>query len=207
MTHFACADDEPEAPTYRQFERFMAVLGDISARGLSPEIRHVCNSAAIARFPATHLDMVRPGIAMYGSAGHPDFGLPGVRPDLTVASRVSGLRRLPAGASVSYGHTKTLARDSTIAIVPVGYEDGYPANISGQGHVLIQGRRCEVVGRVTMDTSLVDVTGLEHVRVGDEVVLLGRYGDADISAHDIATWANVSTYEVFCGISKRVPRS
>ncbi len=207
MTHLACADERDEAPTVRQLDAFTAALSTFEGRGLRPAIRHVCNSAGLSRFPNARYDMVRPGIAMYGSAGHTAYLLDGIRPALTVASRVFGLRTLPPGAQVSYGHTTTLQRESVIAIVPVGYEDGYPANLSGKAHVLIQGRRCPVVGRVTMDTSLIDVTDLPQVRVGDEVILLGRQDSEQIAAHDLASWSGITTYEVFCGISKRVPRS
>jgi alanine racemase len=207
MTHLACADETDDAPTLRQLELFSEVLSTFQQRGLQPKIRHVCNSAALSRFPQARYDMVRPGIAMYGSSGNATFLLDGIRPALTVASRIFGLRTLPAGAQVSYGHTTTLTRESVIAIVPVGYEDGYPSSLSGKAHVLVQGRRCPVVGRVTMDTSLIDVTELTQVSVGDEVILLGRQDTEQIAAHDLATWSGLSTYEVFCGISKRVPRS
>ncbi|MGB1699782.1 MAG: alanine racemase, partial [Nannocystaceae bacterium] len=207
MTHLACADEPDEAPTLHQLQVFNDTLSVFAQRNLRPRIKHVCNSAGLLRFPNARLDMVRPGIAMYGSSGAPDYLLDGVRPSLTVASRIFGLRTLPAGAKVSYGHTTTLVRESVVAIVPVGYEDGYPANLSGKAHVLIGGRRCPVIGRVTMDTSLIDVTELPQARVGDEVILLGRQDTEQISAHDLAAWSGLTSYEVFCGISKRVPRS
>jgi alanine racemase len=207
MTHLACADERDESPTLRQLNAFSDALSVFERRGLHPTIRHVCNSAGLSRFPSARYDMVRPGIAMYGSAGNTDYLLDGIRPAMTVASRVFGLRTLPKGAQVSYGHTATLNRESVIAIVPVGYEDGYPANLSGRAHVLVQGRRCPVVGRVTMDTSLIDVTEIPNARVGDEVILLGRQDTEKIAAHDLASWAGITTYEVLCGISKRVPRS
>ena len=166
----------------------------------------MCNSAGLVRMADAHYDMVRPGIALYGAASSAEVELPGLRPTLTLETRLFGIRELPAGTAVSYGHREILQRPSRLGILPVGYEDGYPRNMSGQAEVLIRGHRCRVVGNITMDTSMVDVTDLPDAREGEQVVLMGDQGRAHLSIYDLARWANVLPYEVICGISERVPR-
>ena len=207
MTHLACADDkDDELTSARQLGRFEECLAAIAARGLEPTLRHACNSAGLVRFRSAHFDMVRPGIALYGSASAPDVELEDLQQAMSVRSRVLGIRSLPAGVRVSYGGRDQLERDTQLAIVPVGYADGYPRNMSGQAHMLVRGHRCRVVGNITMDVSMLDVTDLPGVRPGEEVTLLGRQGQECIGLHEMAAWSGTLTYEVTCGISKRVPR-
>jgi alanine racemase len=207
MTHFACADDHEDTQTSTtQIEQFRACLARLGERGIHPSIRHICNSAGLVRFADAHFDMVRPGIAIYGAASSTEVELAGLRMGMSVHSRLLGIRELPAGTRVSYGHRQTLSRATRLGILPVGYGDGYPRNMSGRAHVLVRGHRCPVVGSITMDLSMVDVTELPDAREGERVTLLGRQGRQTIDVYELAAWARVIPYEITCGISKRVPR-
>lgn len=207
MTHFACADDPDDVHTcVAQLEQFRACLSMLGDRGIHPSIRHVCNSAGLVRFADAHLDMVRPGIALYGAASSAAVELADLRMAMGVHSRLLGIRELPVGAKVSYGHRQTVARASRLGILPVGYGDGYPRNMSGRAEVLVRGHRCPIVGNITMDLSMVDVTELPDAREGERVTLLGRQGRESIDVYELADWAGVIPYEITCGISKRVPR-
>ena len=207
MTHLACADDvADELTNARQLAIFNDCLRAFSSRGLEPELRHAANSATMVRFRGADFDMVRPGIALYGSASSPEVQLDGLQLAMAVRSKVLGIRELPAGVRVSYGGCEQLQRPSRLAIVPVGYGDGYPRSMSGKAQMLVRGHRCRVVGNITMDVCMLDVTDLPDVRVGEEVTLLGRQGRESIGVQEMASWAGILPYEVFCGVSKRVPR-
>jgi alanine racemase len=206
MTHFACADELEDPVSSQQVASFEACLATLARRGLRPEIRHVCNSAGLVRYPRAHFDMVRPGIALYGAASTPEVELAGLRMAMSVHSRILAIRELPAGSAVSYGHRATLGRDSRLGVVPVGYGDGYARNMSGSAEVLIRGHRCPVVGNITMDLSMVDVTDIPDARPGERVTLMGRQGRDRVSLYELSSWSGVIPYEVLCGISKRVPR-
>ncbi len=208
MTHLACADEtEDELTNVRQLASFSDCLATIGARGLQPTLRHACNSAGLVRFHGAHYDMVRPGIALYGAASGKDVELGGLQLAMSVHARVLGVRELPAGVRVSYGGRVQLERDSRVAIVPIGYGDGYPRAMSGKAQMLVRGHRCDVLGSITMDVCMLDVTDLPDVRVGEEVTVLGRQGLGRIDLYELAQWANTVPYEITCGISKRVPRS
>lgn len=207
MTHLACADElDDDDRSARQLARFDDCLGTIAAAGLRPRLRHAANSATVTRFGHAHYDMVRPGIALYGSASSPDVQLSDLRLAMAVHSRVLAVRSLPAGARVSYGGRHRLERDAKVAVVPVGYADGYPRSMSGQAQMLVRGHRCTVLGAITMDVCMLDVTDLPDLRAGERVVLMGDQGTAAIDAHELAQWAGILPYEILCGISKRVPR-
>jgi len=208
MTHFACADDPlDDSTTAQQLAVFAEADALVRQRGLEPQLRHVCNSAGLVRFPAAHMDMVRPGIALYGAGSDPAVELDGLRMAMSVHSRVQAIRELPAGSRISYGGRHVLKRPSRLAIVPVGYGDGYPRSMSGHAQVLVRGHRCPVLGNITMDVSMVDVTDIPDARAGEHVTLLGSQGRATIGVYEMARWAGVIPYEVTCGISKRVPRT
>lgn len=207
LTHLACADDMSDTDTSRrQLQDFAACLGTIAACGLRPRFRHVCNSAGLARFPAAHYDLVRPGIVLYGSAADPSVQVAGVRPCMSVQARLLTVRELPAGTRVSYGGHDTLTRRSRVAVVPLGYADGYARNMSTKAHMLVRGRRCRVLGAITMDATMLDVTELPDVEAGEPVVALGSQAGERLTVRQLADWAGVLTYEVTCAISKRVPR-
>lgn len=204
-THFA-ASEEDEDGTRRQLETLRGVLRDLERDGIRPRRVHAANSAAIIRFPDSHLDLVRPGAAIYGidpgGGIGPAFGL---RPALTWRSAVTMVKRLPAGERVSYGWRYELERETTIATVPVGYEDGYQRALSSRAEALVGGRRRRVAGTVTMDQILVDC-GDDEVRVGDEVVLIGAQGGERITADELGTHVGSIGYEMVTAISERVPR-
>lgn len=207
FTHLATAD-EPENPYTRlQLERYEAALAELEAAGVRPRIRHVTNSAALMLHPEAHYDMVRTGIAVVGLPPAPGVAWPvNLTPALTWKTRVGMVKWLEAGQSISYGCTYTTSRREQIATLPVGYADGYPRKLSNRAEVLIHGRRCPVVGVVTMDQMMVRVPDDVPVQVGDEVVLIGRQGGEEITATELAGLADTINYEIVCGISRRVPR-
>jgi alanine racemase len=205
-THFARSEEVSVPTTEAQLGQFRAVVADLEAAGVRPRYRHAANSGATIARPDSHLDLVRVGIAMYGISPGPDLaGRVDLRPAMSLRTRVSHVRRLPAGEAVSYGHTHRLERRSTIATVPIGYADGYLRALSNRGHVLIRGKRRPVVGNVTMDQLMVDV-GDDGVEPSEEVVLFGRQSGQEIRAEEVAGWAGTIGYEIVCAVSDRVPR-
>ena len=206
FTHFASADEpDGDAFTEEQFSLFNAVIDQLKERGVTFSLRHCCNSAALMRFPHMHLDMVRPGVILYGLA--PDRWMNGMlplKPAMTVKSVLSQIKPIPAGTVVSYGRTYAADTDRVVATMPVGYADGLPRRFSGHWKVEINGRRAPLIGHICMDQCILDVTGLPNVAVGDEAVLLG--GDGACSADSFAAAADTIHYEVVCDIGKRVPR-
>lgn len=206
-THFAVADEPDKAYTRQQFAIFQDVLAQVEAAGHHVRLRHAANSAATLELPETHLDGVRAGIAIYGlepnNAINPNSPL---RPALTLKSHVARLRTLPAGSSVSYGRTYTTTRPTSVALIPVGYGDGYHRLHSNRGCVLIHGRRAPIIGRVCMDQFVVDVTGIAGVQQDDEVVLIGVQGNECLSAEEVSQWAETINYEVTTSLLPRIPR-
>jgi alanine racemase len=204
-THFA-RSEEDEATTRGQLALFRRVVDDVKAAGHVPDLLHAANSGGTILYPESHLDLVRPGIAVYGVPPGPGVGEAlGLRPALTWRSSVTLARRLPAGERVSYGHRYRLERDANVATVPVGYADGYPRSVSSEAEVLIRGRRCRVAGSVTMDQLMADCGDLP-VEAGDDVVLLGRQGTETVTAEELAGHAGTISYEVLTRIGRRVPR-
>ena len=204
FTHFANADED-EDYTMLQFTRFLEFLDKLEAKGITFPLRHCAASAATLLYPCTHLDMVRPGIALYGHYPCPDCeGLdgPGLMPVMTLKTRVAAVRELPAGTKVSYGCTFTLNRASRLAVLPIGYADGLPRSCSGKLEVMFNGQRARQLGRVCMDMCMVDVTDLPEVKPGDEAELFG----ALLAAEEVAEKAGTVQYELLTGISPRVPR-
>jgi alanine racemase len=211
-THLAVADGGSEPD--RQFTEAQLARFDAVTAGLRVPMRHAANSAGAIVYPQARYDMVRCGLALYGvlpgqavvSAFMAQTAEP-LRPVLSLHSRVSALRRLPAGARPSYGRLRPLAAESVVATVPIGYADGLPRALLGAGYeVLIGGRRYPLAGAVTMDQIVVDCGSDATVAVGDPVVLLGRQGDAEITVDEWAARLGTINYEVLCGIGPRVPR-
>jgi alanine racemase len=209
-THLAVADEPDDPYTPGQLERFDEVLAALEAAGLCPSLVHAANSAGMLTNPRTHHSLVRVGIAMYGLPPAPGLhghGGVALRPVMSLRARVTMVKELPAGARVSYGLRYELDRPSRIATVPAGYADGVPRNLGVQGgEVLIGGRRLPIAGVVTMDQLLVDV-GDAPVEPGDEVVLIGRQGDEEITATEWAGHLGTINYEIVTGIGARVPRT
>ena len=203
-THFANADGD-EDYTMLQFTRFLDLLEALKERGITFAIRHCAASAAALKFPCTHLDMVRPGIALYGHYPDPSCeGLdgPGLRPVMTLKTRVASVKTVPAGTPVSYGCTHVLDRETRLAALTIGYADGLPRLCSDKLEVLIGGQRAPVVGRICMDMCMADVTGLD-VAPGDEVEVFGEH----LPIEDVAALAGTIQYELLCAVSPRVHRA
>jgi alanine racemase len=207
FSHFAAADALDKTYTWEQFRRFERVLDQLKGAGFRIPLRHIANSAAALDLPKTHLDAVRVGIALYGlrpsAEVEPAVSL---RPALALKSRVARVRTLPAGASISYGRTHIAPRAMSVALVPVGYGDGYHRLLSNCGAVLIRGQRAPIVGRVCMDQFVVDVSQIGGVTVDDEVVLIGSQGEDRITAEEVARWAETINYEVTTALLPRAPR-
>ena len=202
-THFANADGD-EGYTMAQFTRFLDLLESLKARGVTFAIRHCAASAAVLNYPCTYLDMVRPGIALYGHYPDPSCeGLdgPGLRPVMTLKTRVASVKDVPAGTPVSYGCTHVLGRDTRLAALTIGYADGLPRLASDRWQVEIHGQRVPIVGRVCMDMCMVDVTGLDVVP-GDEAEVFGEH----VPVEELADLAGTIQYELLCAVSPRVHR-
>ena len=208
MSHFACADAEDLEPARAQLARFLEADRALQAAGVRAGRRHLANSAGLLALPEAHLEMVRPGILLYGYAPTRALAarLP-LRPALTLLTRIAALREVPRGQGVSYGHTFVAPQDLRVATLPLGYADGVSRALSNRGQVLVHGRRAPILGRVCMDMTLVDVTAMPGVAVGDEVVLIGRQGTEAITADEMAAAAGTISYEILAGIGLRVPRA
>jgi alanine racemase len=207
FSHFSHAESVAGTYTQEQLQLFRKVVERLRAEGLTPVLVHLANSAATITLPAAYFDMVRPGLMLYGIYPSPAMATQiCLKPVLSWKTRILQLKKVPAGSSISYGQTFVTTRESRIATLPLGYADGYPRLLSNRGEVLVNGKRAPVAGRVCMDLTMIDVTDIEKVQPGDEVVLLGRQGDAEISADEMAAWANTISYEILTSISNRVPR-
>lgn len=213
FSHFAVSDEGEGGSlfTMRQFGCFKELSEALVRAGVGgdrPPLRHCANSAAVFDYPLSHLDMVRAGVVLYGLP--PSSMLrskPDLRPVLSLRSVVSHVKTILPGATVSYGREFTAERETRVATVPVGYADGYPRALGpGGAAVLIRGKRCPVLGRICMDQLMADVTALPEVSMGDRVTLIGRDGEDEISAGELAAWEGTINYEVVCALSKRVPR-
>lgn len=192
FTHFACADIPTHPLNQEQIKKFQQVIAEVTRCCGRPKYIHAANSAAIKNFPEVHFDLVRAGISLY-------------RGVMTFKSQVMFVKEVPAGVSVSYGAHFVTKQLTKVATISAGYADGWPRALSNKGRVLIQGRSYPIIGNVCMDMCMVDVTG-SNVVVGDEVVLIGKQGDQEITAQEIADLTGTIDYEIMCGISKRVPR-
>ncbi|GER82544.1 MAG: alanine racemase [Thermogemmatispora sp.] len=207
FTHFAMADAQDKSYTRKQLARFQQVLQALEAEGLRPPLAHAANSAATLTVPEAHFDMVRPGIALYGLDPSPEVRLPaGFRPALSFKTQVAQVKLVPEGECIGYGCTYVTTRPTRIAVLPVGYADGFRRAPRTWGSVLIHGKEAPIVGRVCMDQCMIDVTDIPGVRVGDEVVLIGRQGEAMLTAEQVAERLGTINYEVVSEILARVPR-
>lgn len=201
------AEDADGDFTQSQVKNFACVLARLRDTGLNPPLIHLANSAGIIAVPSAHGTMVRPGLMLYGL--YPSREMEGrveLRPALSWKTRVLQLKELPPDSSIGYGRTFVTKRKSSIATLPVGYADGYYRLLSNRGAALVRGKRAPVVGRISMDLTMIDVTDIRGVTQGDEVVLLGRQGEETISADEMAGWAETISYEILTSISARVPR-
>jgi alanine racemase len=201
-THLAHADGDDPSVSEAQLHRFDEARASLASENFHPQLTHAANSAGAYRFVQAHFNLVRPGLSLYGYGG---FSPAGVQPVMTLKSKVVALRDLLAGEKVSYNGLWQASGPTRIATVPIGYADGYTRRLPGKTDVLMHGHRCPVVGAITMDMCMVDVTGI-NCSIGDEVVLLGSQGNEKITAKELAQRSDTIEWEIISAIGKRVPR-
>jgi alanine racemase len=206
FANLSAADDPASPETGRQVAAMASCLSRMRAAGLNPGLVHVANSAGVLAHPSSWLDAVRPGLALYGVAPSESIDAHGLTPAMSVETTVIGVRRVPAGTPLGYGGRFVTARETTVAVLPIGYHDGFRRSFSGRVEVVLRGSKAPVVGSVSMDVTLVDATGTGAAR-GDRVLCLGRDGSASVTAWDLARAAGTIPYEILCGIGPRVERT
>jgi len=208
FTHFSVADEKDKVYTEEQFRKFIEILTILEKEGIKIPIKHVGNSAALLDLPHMWLDMVRPGIAIYGLYPSKEVKKTiNLIPAQQFKTKIVFIKELPLGESISYGRTYITKRRMRVASLPVGYADGYNRLLSNQGEVLVRGQRVPIIGRVCMDQCMIDVTNLTQVEIGDEVVLWGRQGEEMITVEEIAQKIRTINYEiVHMPDKKRVPK-
>lgn len=205
-THFSSAGRD-DFFTNHQIEAFEKLIVDIEKAWIKIPLKHAANSIATVDFKRSHLNLVRPGLVIYGM--YPKYTFPKLiklKPALALKTKIVFIKDTPPGRSISYSRTYITQRHTRIATIPIGYADGYPRKLSNHGDVLIRGQRAKVVGKVTMDQTMIDVGHIKGARVGDEVVLIGKQGRDEIRAETLARTAESIAYEIICSISNRVPR-
>lgn len=203
-THMPVADEKDNGFNLRQIESFTCLLERLGDNGWAPEYVHMANSAAIMNFPASHFNLVRPGLAVYGALpGNMPEHVMDLEPVMSFSSRIACVKDIPAGTAIGYGHAVTVGKNTTVAVVPAGYDDGYMRSLSRGGYVLVRGLRCNILGRICMKAFMIDVTGIPRPSEGEKVVMLGKSGDAVIRAGELADWAGTISYELMCLVGSR----
>ena len=209
FTHFAVADDDDDDYTKAQYERFKELCDRVKADGVKVNLCHCCNSAGLMRFPQYHMDMVRPGIIMYGlmPSGFVDKNILKLRPAMSLKAKITNIKTVEKGVSVSYGR-KYITTDTTkIATVSIGYADGYSRILSGKVEMLAGGKKTPQIGTICMDQCMIDVTDVNNINIGDEAILFGSDDSGNqIPIEEIAEIMGTINYEILCVIGKRVPR-
>jgi len=206
-SHFACADDPEDPMTLEQIDRFLEAVSLFEKLGACTPLRHIANSGGVLYFPESHLDIVRPGIILYGV--YPETSCPRIleiKPALKLKSKVSFHKSIPPGFSISYGATWTSKSTAEISTIPLGYGDGYPRCLSNRGEVLIKGKRRPIVGRVCMDQFMVNCE-FENQKTGEEVIIIGEQDGQCITVEEISKWANTIPYEILTNLNERLPRN
>ena len=206
FTHFYLSDAEDKSNAKEQLDLFLDMMDMLDKRSINIPFKHCSNSAAILEFPDAHMDLVRAGIAMYGL--YPSFEVfdKELDPVMSLYARVTHIKKVHEGESISYGATFTADRDMTVATIGIGYGDGYPRQLSNKGSVLINGKRCKILGRVCMDQFMVDISDAGEVNLWDEAVLIGPFGIEIITMEELGGLSGRFNYELSCMISNRVPR-
>ena len=209
FTHFARADEASIDPAREPLRKFLSFVEELEKEGVHIPIRHAANSAAIMGFPEAHLDMVRSGITTYGLYPSEEVNKEALalRPALSWRAKVSYVKEVGPGTTVSYGGTFVADRPMRIATIPVGYADGMKRDLSGKGRVLLHGKSAAILGRVCMDQFMVDVTEIPETAIGDTATIIGRDGDEEITVEEIAGLSHSFNYEFVCSISERVHRN
>ena len=206
-THLSTSEIEDDPFTLGQLRLFKKLIDALSERGVQPEKVHAANSGAVINYPQAHLNLVRPGLILYGVYPHRNLmDKVNLKPALTFETSIAFLKDIPAGTPLGYGRSFTSSGPMRIATANVGYADGYPWRLSNKSSVIVRGRRVPVVGRVSMDQLLIDVSSVPDARLEDAVTLMGQNGAERISAEAIAEWAGTIPYEILTAIGKRVPR-
>ena len=206
MTHFSQSDEIDKTFANHQFARFNEVLNALAERKISVKLRHTCNSGGLLDLPHAHLDMVRPGILMYGIfPSQVCRTIDGIQPVMSVKARIAAIQKLKPGEVVGYGMRYIASSERRIAILPIGYGDGFP-RVRNEGGVLIHGQRAPLIGGIAMDALMVDITDIPQAQMWDEAVIMGRQGDLEITARDIAKLKNSVTYDVLTGWRLRLRR-
>lgn len=207
FSHLAAADEPDSTFSRQQLRVYQEVVAAVEAAGVQLPLKHLANSAAALTLPDTHYDLVRFGIGMYGLPSSFESNQPvTLYPAMTLKTRIARLRILPPGTSVGYGRTYIVPAPTPIALAPVGYGDGYPRLCSNRGAMLIRGKRVPIAGRVSMDQTSLDVSGIGQVSQGDDVVVFGRQGEAEITIDEVAGWAETITNEIITRLASRVAR-
>ena len=205
FSHFAASDEYDASYTHLQFDRFTDVCRRLESKGLNIPIKHICNSAGIMMYPEMHLDMVRPGVILYGMypSDEVDKSRLDLIPAMTLKSTITHVKEVEAGRGVSYGREYITNGVTKIATVPIGYADGYLRRLAKEGKMLVNGVKVPIIGRICMDQCMIDVTNVNNTDRGDEVIIFGRDG---VTIDDLAKWLDTINYEVACVIGKRIPR-
>lgn len=208
FTHFASADEEDMEYTKKQYGRFTELANCLENLGIHIPTKHVCNSAATIQCPDMHLDMVRPGIILYGlyPSDEVDKNKLNLIPAMQFKACITHIKEIEAGTTISYGRTFKAERNMRIATIPIGYADGFTRLLSNNAEVLVGGKRAKVVGRICMDQCMIDVTNVNNVNVGDEVVIFGKMGNEVLPVDNISDAIGTINYEMLCIIGKRIPR-
>jgi len=205
-THFSSAGRD-DFFTHYQIESFEKLLVDIEKHWVKIPLKHAANSIATVDFKRSHMNLVRPGLVIYGM--YPKFTFPKLiklKSALALKTKIVFIKDVPPGRSISYGRTYITQKHTKIATLPIGYADGYERSLSNKANVLVRGQRAPVIGKVTMDQVMIDVSHIKGVKIGDEVVLIGKQGNEEIRAEKLARLAGTIAYETVCSISNRVPR-
>jgi alanine racemase len=209
LTHFADADNPDPSLTNQQLHQFQTCMKHVQKQGIHIPVYHMANSAGILFHPDSHLNMVRPGLMLYGyTPGQEHVPSPiQLQPVMEAKTYIAHLRTLKPGEIVGYNAVFRTKRLSQIAVLPVGYTHGFPRHLTGIGHVLIQGRPAPIIGKICMDMMMIDVTDIPNPTIGEEVVLVGKQGEKEITAQDYASWLNTIPYEILCGIGGKAKRT
>ncbi|MCS7152022.1 MAG: alanine racemase [Endomicrobia bacterium] len=205
-THFSSAANDKGYTMY-QLRLFNQAYNRLISAGIRPKYVHAANSAGIILYPESYFNMVRPGLAMYGMLPFKDVNkIVDLKPVLSLKSRIVFLKTLPKGRYISYSKTYCTKKKTKIATIPVGYADGLLRKLSNIGKVIVKGRMCDIIGRVTMDMLMIDVTKVKNVEIGDEVIFIGQQKDKKITVEDVARWSETINYEITTRLSERIPR-
>lgn len=208
FTHYYKADEYDKGEAHHQLAEFTKIITRLEQEKVYFDLRHISNSAGIMEMPNDQYDMVRSGISTYGLYPSEEMDKDAciLHPTMQLKSHITYLKTVKAGECIGYGGTYTVQQDAIIATVGVGYADGYPRALSNQGRMIVRGQYAPIVGRVCMDQTMIDVTHIKEVQVGDEVLLVGKQGENEISVEEVAELAGSFNYEFVCNVNRRVPR-